>query len=897
MRFTRFMTRPSLYMFLLLFTLSFTLLLLVIGGIEVGAAERGIELAQTPPTSTSPESTTPTTLSETTRRFQTPSTPSTVLPTTTTLPADERHASRLVPGGQYGDFPLDAYDFMYSTNEDGKDDILGLNIPGVNLDLPVPASQDQGRRTVQGMIASWAFAGTVTIVKLALLIVGWAFSFPLLYLLGDLVYDTVQKLEGQFIGPAGIRAGVAVLAAFIAGWYLLTARLVQGLREVLISLILIALAGMVVSNVDRYYHTAAEFGTGVSTVIVGMAGSGEQTGAEAVQTGMASALVAEPWAILNFGRELEGACAQAGREILTSGPHGTSGTPRKIMRDAGCREEAAFNQDPTTERAIDAGLLFLGVLPAALFMLLVAFSLLIAQFRLAIAFVIAPGALLLGAVASTRYLAGRWALFAVKALLGIIAPVIVLSAMALIDLFILTGIDFEVTAGGVRLDLVAKLVLINAANLALWMKRKTVTDGIYRAATVKVDKAMTRGGVEAYTPKTAHDNLLDSRMEGKTILPGIRSPLARTAHAAARPVNTARAGSGRAADALSKASTAAGGPASPLGRGLGVAAGAAAAGATIGSPGRNRLGLASGGGTPQQPRGISPTQAAADRAAERRGGMPPSPYLPRNVRKESGAAFPTGAAAGIGGKRDGSATAADKVASDVAASQAESHRRLGRLRRALGGDEPAPEARAATTSPAVPTGGGTAGSPNQTDEPVPPFLGGAGNDNTTGAMILLSDHDVQKREAPLVGSAEDESLQRISARDVAARTVFTIGDDGRVGDSRSLIGSPVDSTPIGAERLDSGDGSITEIISPPGAVTRPVRDPGALRRAADLAEREYREARQYLVEIQHDLDDAIKNGGAGSAKAGRIQHSFSRQEEVVKLLKQVLDQALNDLNQ
>jgi hypothetical protein len=520
---------------------------------------------------------------------------STTIPTTTTTAPKATPANRLVPGGQYGDFPLDAYDYMYSTNEDGKDDIFGVNIPGVNLDLPVPTSQEQGRRTVTGMIASWAFAATVTIVKLALLIVGWAFNFPLLGLLGDLVSDTVNRLEGEFIGPAGIRTGVAVLAAFIAGWYLLTARLVHGLREALIGVVMIALAGMVVSNVDRYYQAASEFGAGMSSVIVGLAGNSDETGVDAVQSGMAQALVAEPWALLNFGTPLEGPCAVAGREILATGPHGTDAAPRKIMRDAGCTTEAAFNQNPTTERAIDAGLLFLGVLPAALFMVLVAFTLLIAQFRLAIAFVLAPGALLLGAVASTRHLAGRWALFAVKALLGILAPVVVLSAMALIDLLILTGIDFEVTVGGVRIDLIAKLVLINAANLALWMKRRVIADGIYRATTVKADRALVKAGVPTAAPETPKP--LAARLDRQTVMPGVRDPVAAAAGRTRTAVGGARAGTAKLA------TTAAGVAAGPAARGsaaaaavLGVAQKTAVAtgGNTTDADGR-RTGTATGG--------------------------------------------------------------------------------------------------------------------------------------------------------------------------------------------------------------------------------------------------------------------------------------------------------------
>ena len=62
---------------------------------------------------------------------------------------------------------------------------------------------------------------------------------------------------------------MAVLAAAIAGWYLLTARLVHGLRELLFGLVMIALAGMAVTNIDRYYVAASDFGAGVSGVIVG----------------------------------------------------------------------------------------------------------------------------------------------------------------------------------------------------------------------------------------------------------------------------------------------------------------------------------------------------------------------------------------------------------------------------------------------------------------------------------------------------------------------------------------------------------------------------------------------------------------------------------------------------
>lgn len=600
---------------------AFLLLLVASLWASLGSAQAGAQ--ESPPTSAAPGSV-----------------PS---PTTTSLPEQRSTpANRLVPGGQYGDFPLDAYDYMYSTNEDGRDDILGVDIPGVNLNLPVPTSQEQGRRTVTGMIASWAFAATVTIVKLALLIVGWAFNFPLLGLLSNLVQDLVNKLEGQFIGPAGIRAGVAVLAAFIAGWYLLTARLVHGLREALIGVVMIALAGMMVSNIDRYYQAASDFGAGISSVIIGLAGNSQETGVEAVQAGMAQALVAEPWALLNYGNPLEGACAQAAREVLATGPHGTDGSPRQTMRAAGCRDEAAFNQDPTTERAIDAGLLFLGVMPAALFMVLVAFSLLIAQFRLAIAFVIAPGALLLGAVASTRHLAGRWALFAVKALLGIIAPVVVLSAMALVNLLILTGIDFSVTVGGVRIDLVAKLVLINAANFALFMKRKVIADGIYRATTVKADRALVKAGVPTAGPEVSKP--LAERLDKQHVMPGVRDPIAAATNRTKTAVGGARAGTAKVA---TTAATVAAGPAA---RGsmaaaavLGVAQKTAVAtgGNTTDGEGR-RTGTAAGGGT-RRAGGAPSSSPVGVGAGSRAPGVPIGTAAPPVLPS---AAFATAAAAG-----------------------------------------------------------------------------------------------------------------------------------------------------------------------------------------------------------------------------------------------------------
>ena len=297
---------------------------------------------------------------------------------------------------------------------------------------------------------------------------------------------------------------------------------------------------------------------------------------------MAQALVAEPWALLNYGEPLEGACAEAARQVLATGPHGTASSPRDLMNKAGCKQEAAFNRDPSTERAIDAGLLFVGVLPAALFMILVSFSLLIAQFRLAVAFVIAPGALLLGAVQSTRHLTGRWALFAVKALLGMIAPVIVLSAMALIDLLILTGIDFNVTVGGVRIDLVAKLVLINAANLALWMKRRVVADGVYKATTVKADRALVRAGIPTNAPEG--NKALEARLKGTTVMPGMRAPVQAAANRTRAAVGGARSGTAKAATV---AATAVAGPA---------ARGSAAAAAVLGVAQRTAV-AAGGSGT------------------------------------------------------------------------------------------------------------------------------------------------------------------------------------------------------------------------------------------------------------------------------------------------------------
>jgi hypothetical protein len=391
-------------------------------------------------------------------------------------------------------------------------------------------------RGVVGFFMSAFFDAAIWLVSIATWLLTWAFTFQFASALAGMAADTARLFQTRIVGGLELAHFALFFAIAWCGYNLLRGRIMRGVGEFLVTLIIMGLSVWAMADPASLLTNAdaqvSNLSGAVMSVAVAKAGDpapqpvpiaaipGCQTGPglSCVATGNAvyqhpeygvsilplkqaitNALIVLPYDILNWSHPLTGACAAARDKILTepgplgplqistspqgvvttvppqreSAPWDTQEYPRTVMRAAGCNDEADFNANPSLGRAGAALLLLLAGIIVFLSLTPIAVTVIAAQFVGVGLIMVLPIALVVGMVPGAgRQLLWRWVGLAGKCIVAILA----LS-------FLLTF--FAIAAGGVLNafpgPILVPLFALDILALILFFARKRVLHAGQRA--------------------------------------------------------------------------------------------------------------------------------------------------------------------------------------------------------------------------------------------------------------------------------------------------------------------------------------------------------------------------------------------------------------------------------
>jgi hypothetical protein len=176
------------------------------------------------------------------------------------------------------------------------------------------------------------------------------------------------------------------------------------------------------------------------------------------------AFVEQPYAYMNWGRVVTDKCLDAQNRIVGIG-YDEDGWPERHMRRAGCDSEANFNRDVTGERMLTAFLTMLVALVVAFFLGLMAITVVISKFLVALLFAVLPFAAVGAVLPGTgRRLAWMW----FGTLLQLVAAVVLMSFLLSL---LLLGVD-EVLRTTADVSLIERWFIVLLTVGAVYFGRK-----------------------------------------------------------------------------------------------------------------------------------------------------------------------------------------------------------------------------------------------------------------------------------------------------------------------------------------------------------------------------------------------------------------------------------------
>ncbi len=358
-------------------------------------------------------------------------------------------------------------------------------------------------RKVYCTFTDLSFQGARSSTAMALWLIQWAYGFGVYDQLGTPAITLAETYETQLIGPLGL----AHVAWFYAvAWCALSAmrgRLTMAAGELLTSVLLALVAGLLLANPSGYLRGTFETMGMVSGALLAT-GTGQpppDNGVDAdavlrpLQAEVHGAFVEDPYDYLNWGgTNMPPQCLAMRDRILATGPHGNNDEPRDAMQLVGCDEQADFNHDPNGSRLFGAVLTFGVSLVMVVLVALVALTIVVAQVVLVILFALLPFAALAAVLPGAgRELAWRW----VAALLRVVLAVVGMSFVLSLLLLTIRGLLETSTEVG----LVERFALVNMVVLAAFVaRRRIINAGHGLAASMGQRLASRRSGGERVAP-------------------------------------------------------------------------------------------------------------------------------------------------------------------------------------------------------------------------------------------------------------------------------------------------------------------------------------------------------------------------------------------------------------
>ncbi len=358
-------------------------------------------------------------------------------------------------------------------------------------------------RKVYCTFTDLAFQGARSSTAMALWLVDWAYGFGVYDQLGGSAVSLAETYETNLIGPIGLGH---VAWFYAVAWCALAAmrgRLAMAAGELLTSVVLAILAGVLLSNPAGYLEGTFETMGTVSGALLAT-GTGEappHDGMEAdavldpLQAQIHRAFVEDPYDYLDWGgTNMPPQCVAMRDRILATGPHGNSDTPREAMQAVGCDAQVDFNHEPNGSRLFGAVFTFGAALVMVVLIALVALTIVVAQVVLVILFALLPFAALAAVLPGAgRELAWRWLAALLRVVLAVIGMGFVLS---LLLLTIRSLLEASTDVG-----LVERFALVNMVVVAAFVaRRRIIAAGHGMATTVGQRLSSRRAGGERVAP-------------------------------------------------------------------------------------------------------------------------------------------------------------------------------------------------------------------------------------------------------------------------------------------------------------------------------------------------------------------------------------------------------------
>ncbi|MGH9213340.1 MAG: type IV secretion system protein [Acidimicrobiales bacterium] len=357
---------------------------------------------------------------------------------------------------------------------------------------------------MQGWTGSFMYNVGKGGIQSALWLVGWAFSFDITEYT-SFANHLAGSYQTNIVGPFGLEDIVWYALIAWAGFTALRGRLGMAGGEILVAVVLAGLATVLFTNRGSYMDSVAELMDETSARLLVAAQSerclpedrvppGSDTHGRAdcregevlvtsdpsrpanlrdeirpLQQRIHEAFIEQPYAYLNWGRVTTDRCLEAQNRIIGVG-FNDDGWPQRHMARAGCEEEARYNRDPVGEKMLGAFLTMLAALVVAFFLGLMALTVVISKFLVAVLFAILPFAAL-GAIlpGGARRMAWSW----LGTLLQLIVAVV---AMSFLLALLMLGVD-EVLRSTADLDLVERWFIVLLIVSCVFFARRRMLAG------------------------------------------------------------------------------------------------------------------------------------------------------------------------------------------------------------------------------------------------------------------------------------------------------------------------------------------------------------------------------------------------------------------------------------
>lgn len=427
----------------------------------------------------------------------------------------------VVPDDCWGDFPSSNYDIGC---DEGAWNHIGRKVYCTFTDL--------------------AYQGSRSATATALWMVEWAYAFGVYERLGGPAITIAESYESNMIGPLGLAELAWFYAIAWAGLNMLRGKLTLAGGELAASVVMAALAAILLANPAGYLNGAFDTMGTVSGALLST-GTGQPPPDDALdadgvlkplQAHLHQAFVEDPYDHLNWGGpDMPASCRNMRDRILALGPWGNSDAPRDAMELAGCTEQAEFNHDPSGQRLFGAVLTMTAALVMVVLIGLVSLTIVVAQIVAVILFAVAPfaalGAILTG---GARRLALGWIAAVIRVILVVIGMSFVLSLLLLTVEALLSA--------GAEADLIERFALVNIVVIAMFGARR-------RVLHAGADMANSIGGKLSPQAVTDNENWLAAStvagVSGFAIASGLNSPPGRS-RAMAQNAASTRVGQRRA---------------------------------------------------------------------------------------------------------------------------------------------------------------------------------------------------------------------------------------------------------------------------------------------------------------------------------------------------------------